>query len=71
MVAILFEGKSDKEFFLSLLKAKEFRLCYEYDLPDKWLYNSFYKQKKHPFDFHHKRFDELKDRLENLFKDNS
>ena len=49
---------------------EEFRKCYKYNFPDKLVYNTFYKQKKEPFNFEHKNFNDLKQKLENLFKDN-
>ena len=63
-----------ESFLLSVLDDRQkkcisrFTKCYEYDLNDKWVYNTFYKQKKHPFDFKHQNFDLLKDKLMNLFK---
>jgi len=64
-----------ESFLLSILDdeqklcIKHFRECYKYDLSDKWAYNTFYKQKKHPFDFNHPNFDELKQKLQNLFNE--
>ncbi len=64
-----------ESFLLSLLDdeqkdcVKKFRDCYKYELTDKWAYNSFYKQKKEPFDFKHKNFNTLKQKLKNLFKE--
>ncbi len=63
-----------ESFLLSVLDKKqldcidEFRKCYEYDLSDKWVYNSFYKQKEHPFDYEHSNFSLFKEKLSNLFK---
>lgn len=62
-----------ESFLLSVLNDEQkecidkFKECYEYELTDKWAYNTFYKQKKHPFDFNHSNFDELKQKLHNLF----
>jgi UDP-glucose 4-epimerase len=62
-----------ESFLLSILDDEQkeyiqkFRDCYKYDLSDKWAYNTFYKQKKYPFDFQHKNFDLLKNKLINLF----
>jgi len=59
---------------LSILDEKQkgcisdFKACYKYELTDKWIYNTFYKQKRYPFDFNHKNFDELKEKLKNLFE---
>ena len=55
-----------ESFLLSVLDDKqkecisEFRDCYKYELSDKWVYNTFYKQMKHPFDFNHPNFKVLK-----------
>jgi len=63
-----------ESFLLSILDNEQiecihkFRKCYKYELTDKWAYNTFYKQKKEPFDFQHPNFNELKDKLINLFK---
>ena len=63
-----------ESFLLSVLDdeqkkcIKEFRKCYKYDLSDKWAYGTFYKQKKHPFDFKHKYFNDLKEKLFKLFE---
>ena len=63
-----------ESFLLSVLDDEQkecidkFRECYKYKLTDKWAYNSFYKQKKEPFDFSHKNFNELKTKLKNLFE---
>lgn len=46
---------------------KSFIECYQYDLSDKKIYNIFYKDMKHPFDYNHQNFDELKQKLTNLF----
>ena len=62
-----------ESFLLSVLDdeqkecIKTFRECYSYILNDKWAYNTFYKQKKHPFDFNHENFNILKQKLNNLF----
>jgi hypothetical protein len=64
-----------ESFLLSILDdnqkkcIEKFRDCYEYKLTDKWAYNSFYKQKEHPFDFNHPNFDILKQKLQKLFKE--
>ena len=64
-----------ESFLLSVLDdeqikcIKDFRKCYKYELSDKWAYNTFYKQKKEPFNFSHSNFDELKQKLKNLFKE--
>ena len=64
-----------ESFLLSILDdeqklcIKKFRDCYKYDLNDKWAYNTFYKQKKYPFNFKHPNFDELKQKLQKLFKE--
>jgi len=61
-------------FLLSVIEDEQkecidnFRECYKYELSDKWVYNTFYKQKKYPFDFSHPNFDELKQKLINLFE---
>jgi hypothetical protein len=63
-----------ESFLLSVLDdeqkecIEEFKKCYKYELSDKWTYNTFYKQKKHPFDFDHPNFQPLKDKLTDLFK---
>ncbi len=63
-----------ESFLLSFLDDEQkaciqnFRECYKYELSDKWTYNSFYKQKQHPFDFSHPNFNDLKQKLTNLFK---
>jgi hypothetical protein len=63
-----------ESFLLSVLDdeqqkcIEEFKKCYKYELSDKWTYNTFYKQKKYPFDFNHSNFDILKDKLTDLFK---
>jgi len=62
-----------ESFLLSVLDDKQkecietFKSCYKYNLTDKWAYNTFYKQKKHPFDFNHKNFNLLKQKLQSLF----
>ncbi len=64
-----------ESFLLSILDDKQkecidnFRECYKYELSDKWAYNTFYKQKKEPFDFNHKNFKILKAKLENLYEE--
>ena len=45
---------------------KAFLDCYAYDFTDKHIYNIFYKDKRHPFDFNMPIFKELKSKLENL-----
>ena len=63
-----------ESFLLSVLDEEQkecirrFRECYKYELTDKWAYNTFYKQKKYPFDFSHPNFNELKEKLQNLFE---
>ena len=63
-----------ESFLLSTLDDKQkkciadFKKCYSYELSDKWAYNTFYKQKKHPFDFSHPNFSELKTKLQTLFE---
>jgi hypothetical protein len=63
-----------ESFLLSVLDEEQkkcvntFKKCYKYELTDKWAYNTFYKQKKHPFDFNHSNFDPLKEKLINLFE---
>lgn len=63
-----------ESFLLSVLEDEQkeciskFRYCYKYELSDKWAYNTFYKQKKEPFNFQHENFKLLKEKLENLFK---
>jgi len=47
---------------------EEFKKCYRYNLSDKFVFNTFYKQKKYPFDFSHQNFNELKEKLINLFE---
>jgi len=44
-------------------------VCFKYELTDKWVYNSFYKHNKYPFDFEHSNFNILKQKLKNLFKE--
>jgi len=64
-----------ESFLLSVLQDKEkeciqsFKSCFEYDLSDKWVYNSFYKHNQHPFDLNHPNFDELKQKQKSLFKE--
>ena len=63
-----------ESFLLSVLDDEQtkcienFRGCYKYELSDKWAYNTFYKQKKHPFDFSHPNFNILKTKLQTLFE---
>lgn len=63
-----------ESFLLSVLDEEQkkcvntFKECYKYELTDKWAYNTFYKQKKHPFDFSHPNFNDLKSKLINLFE---
>ena len=63
-----------ESFLLSVLDNEQkvcidnFKECYKYELTDKWAYNTFYKQKKHPFDYQHQNFKVLKEKLINLFK---
>ena len=63
-----------ESFLLSVLDAKQqkcvndFKECYKYELTDKWVFNTFYKQKNHPFDYGHQNFNELKHKLKKLFK---
>jgi hypothetical protein len=63
-----------ESFLLSVLDDEQkkcvddFRNCFKYELTDKWIYNSFYKHNKYPFDFSHQNFNELKQKLKNLFK---
>jgi len=64
-----------ESFLLSVLDEEQkacintFKDCFAYDLSDKWVYNSFYKHNDHPFDFSHSNFDELKQKLQNLFNE--
>ena len=64
-----------ESFLLSVLDDTQtkcieaFRKCYKYELSDKWAYNTFYKQKKEPYNFEHPNFKELKQKLKNLFKE--
>ena len=46
----------------------DFKTCFQYELSDKWVYNSFYKHHKHPFDFSHENFNALKQKLQTLFE---
>ena len=61
-------------FLLSVLSDEQkrcvadFRECFEYDLSDKFVFNTFYKQNRHPFDYSHPNFNELKEKLLNLFE---
>lgn len=62
-----------ESFLLSILDKEQqeciskFRECYKHELSDKSVYNTFYKQKKEPFNFNHQNFDLLKEKLTNLF----
>ena len=64
-----------ESFLLSILDETQqkciqnFRECYKYPLSDKWAYNSFYKQKKEPFDFSHPNFAKLKRKLQKLYEE--
>ena len=63
-----------ESFLLSVLDNTQkecidtFKDCFQYELSDKWVYNSFYKHHQHPFDFSHENFNELKEKLQNLFE---
>jgi len=63
-----------ESFLLSVLDDEQqecinkFKECYKYELTDKWAYNTFYKQKKYPFNYGHPYFKDLKQKLTNLFK---
>jgi len=63
-----------ESFLLSVLDEKQkecisnFKSCFKYELTDKWVYNSFYKHNNYPFDFSHENFNELKQKLKNLFE---
>ncbi len=63
-----------ESFLLSVLDAPQrkcidvFKDCFQYELSDKWVYNSFYKHNQHPFDFSHPNFDVLKTKLQTLFE---
>ena len=63
-----------ESFLLSVLDNQQrqcidtFKDCFQYELSDKWVYNSFYKHHQHPFDFSHQNFNELKQKLQNLFE---
>jgi len=63
-----------ESFLLSVLDdeqkkcIEEFKKCYKYETPDKWVYKTFYKHKHYPFDYSHPNFKELKDKLKNLFE---
>ena len=63
-----------ESFLLSVLDDEQkqcvqnFKECYRYEISDKLTYNTFYKQRKHPFDFSHKNFTELKTKLQTLFE---
>lgn len=62
-----------ESFLLSVLDNEQkecinkFKECYKYELTDKWAYRTFYKQKRHPFDYNHPNFNNLKQKLQNLF----
>jgi len=64
-----------ESFLLSVLDDKQkecieaFKDCFEYELTDKWVYNSFYKHNNYPFDFNHPNFEPLKQKLKTLFKE--
>jgi hypothetical protein len=64
-----------ESFLLSVLDDKqkkcieEFKGCFEYELTDKWVYNSFYKHNKYPFDFEHPNFKNLKEKLEKMYEE--
>jgi len=47
---------------------KTFLDCYEHEFTQKHIYNIFYKDKRHPFDFNTPVFNELKSKLENLLR---
>jgi len=63
-----------ESFLLSVLDetqqqcVNEFKSCYQYELTDKWVFNTFYKQKQYPFDYNHPNFTDLKNKLQNLFE---
>jgi len=63
-----------ESFLLSVLDDKqkkcinEFKVCFKYELTDKWVYNTFYKHHHYPFDFNHPNFNDLKQKLKNLFE---
>jgi hypothetical protein len=62
-----------ESFLLSVLEdnqkecIQKFRDCYKYELTDKWVYNTFYKQKKYQFYYKHSNFTPLKQKLYDLF----
>jgi len=64
-----------ESFLLSVLDEKQkkciedFKNCFKYKLTDKWIYKSFYKHNNYPFNFEHPNFNELKQKLKNLFKE--
>lgn len=64
-----------ESFLLSVLDEKqkkciqEFKNCFQYELTDKWVYNSFYKHNKYPFNFQHPNFRNLKQKLEQLYEE--
>ena len=45
---------------------KTFLDCYAHEFSDKHIYNIFYKDKRHPFDFNTPVFNDLKSKLEKL-----
>ena len=55
-----------ESFLLSVLDNTQkkciglFKDCYKYEINDKLVYNTFYRHKKHPFDFEHTNFNILK-----------
>ncbi len=63
-----------ESFLLSVLDNKQkeciknFKTCFQYELSDKWVYNSFYKHHKYPFDYSHPNFNTLREKLQNLFE---
>ena len=64
-----------ESFLLSVLDEKQkkciedFKNCFKYELTDKWIYNSFYKHNRYPFNFEHPNFNKLKQKLKNIFKE--
>ena len=62
-----------ESFLLSVLDDEQkecienFKKCYKYELTDKWVCNTFYKHQNHLFDYNHQNFNELKQKLQNLF----
>lgn len=61
-----------ESFLLSVLDDKQKKCINElnecYELTDKWVYNSLYKQKKYSCNFSHSNFNDLKKKLKNLYK---